>query len=287
MRLNLIASVFAALVLLIGTGEASELRGTLAKIKKSGVITVGHRDDAVPYSYLDEKQVPVGYSIDVCREIIKQISKVVGREVKVQYLSANSQTRIPLFANGTIDLDCGNAFQTIARMRQVDYSIPIYFSSERFLVMKQSAINDIDDLKGKKVAVIQGTSADKFFTDRVASQKVDIGLLRVREISDGFMALSTGRVDALTSDDVMLNSMIQRYPEGKDMHVVGKPYEVSPLGLLLRQDDSQFRLVVDAALSSQIASGELSKMMDKWFTSIGVTPDPAQQSAFRFIAIPD
>jgi len=71
------------------------------------------------------------------------------------------------------------------------------------------------------------------------------------------------------------------------MHVVGKPYEVSPLGLLLRQDDSQFRLVVDAALSSQIASGELSKMMDKWFTSIGVTPDHAQQSAFRFIAIPD
>jgi glutamate/aspartate transport system substrate-binding protein len=279
--------LIAGCLLMSGHAGAAELRGTLAKIKKTGTVTIGHRDDAVPYSYLDKNQKPAGYSIDICQEVVKKISKEVGLDVKVRYVSTNSQTRIPLIINGAVDLDCGNAFQTFARSKQIDYSYPTYFSSERLLVMKRSSISSLGDLGDKKIAVIQGTAADKFFTDQVTSKKLNASLLRVREINDGLLALSTGRVDALTSDDVMLSSMIRTSTDGKDMHIVGSPFEVSPVGLLMRQDDSQFRLVVNTSISDLAANGELFKLMDKWFGPLGVLPDAAQRSALKLIAIPD
>ena len=94
------------------TVGAEELEGTLKKIKESGTITIGHRDSSVPLSYLDDKLQPVGFSIDLCRHVVEAVkAKLTMPNLNVAYNPVTSATRIPLVANGTVDVECGSNCQ--------------------------------------------------------------------------------------------------------------------------------------------------------------------------------
>ena len=275
------------LVLLVGCASASAapFSGTLAKIDRTGTITIGYRDAAPPYTFLNRDQRIVGYSIDVCKYVVAAIRAAVGKPIRVKYISTEASTRVPLVANGVVDLDCGNAAINQARMREVDFSLPIYFSVSRYVVRPNSGIRGLRQLVGKRMAVIEGTNADWHFT-MMAQNGFDVHILDFESPAEAILSVSTGRTDAFAGDDVALAALMHSNPLAAKLKVVGRPFISNAIGLMLRRNDSQFRLLVDTTISRLIETGMLKKLAHKWMAPLGIKPNPITQRAFELIAIP-
>jgi glutamate/aspartate transport system substrate-binding protein len=275
------------LLMLVGAASASaaQLSGTLAKIARSGTITIGYRNSAPPYAFLNRDQRIVGYSIDVCKYVIDAVRAAVGKKVRVKYISTEASTRVPLVTNGVVDLDCGNAAINQARMSQVDFSLPIYFSQSRYVVRPDSSITGLRQLIGKRLAVIEGTNADWHFT-MLAQQGFNLHILDFESPAEAILSVSTGRTDAFAGDDVALAALMRANPLAAKLRVVGKPFISNAIGLMLRRNDSRFRLLVDATISKLIATGELNKLAAKWMAPLGIKSNPVTERAFELIAIP-
>src|SRR5215510_4988333 len=139
---------------------------TLAKIKSSGAITIGHRDASIPFSYYDDKQQVIGYAVDLCLKIVDAVKKEVGNpNLKVNYQLVTSANRIPLMANGTIDLECGSTTNNLARQEQVSFTITHFVTANRWVAKKSANINKLEDLKGKTIVSTAGTTNIKQITE--------------------------------------------------------------------------------------------------------------------------
>lgn len=279
-----VATTLLALVIAC-SADAQELRGTLAKIKKNGEIVIGHRDSAIPYAYLDRQQNLVGYSIDICERLVQDLRASLDTTIKIKYIPTTAQTRVPLLANGTVDIDCGNATQTLGRARQVDFSLTTYYWNERMLALKSSSVKSFDDLNGKVVAVIQGTTNDIYATQLVNTKKADFKILRMRENSEAVLAVTTGRADVYYGDEVIFAAFMQSGPDRDKLQIVGPPRSGNAIALMLRQDDSQFRLAINTTITKLTTSGDLIRLIDKWFLPIGIKIDAESRAAYTLQAI--
>src|ERR671914_213233 len=132
--------------------QAAAQEGTLKKIRDSGSITIGHRDASVPFSYYDDKQRPVGYAMDLCARIVDAVkSELKLQKLDVKYQLVTSANRIPLMANGTIDLECGSTTNNVARQKEVAFTMTHFLTASRLVSKKASNLRSVDDLKGKTV----------------------------------------------------------------------------------------------------------------------------------------
>ncbi len=166
-------AAIAATVGFAATSAAQE--GTLKKIKDSGSITIGHRDASVPFSYIDDKQQPVGYSLDLCSKIVGAIRRELKMStLEVKYQLITSANRIPLMANGTIDLECGSTTNNLSRQEQVWFSNTTYVTANRFVTKKASNIKKLADLKGKTIVSTAGTTNIKQITEINQAQNLGI-----------------------------------------------------------------------------------------------------------------
>lgn len=267
------------------SASAAPFSGTLAKIDKTRTITIGYRDAAPPYTFLNRHQKIVGYTIDVCNYVIAAIRAAVGEPIRVKYISTEASTRVPLVANGVVDLDCGNAAINQARMREVDFSLPIYFSVSRYVVRPNSGIHGLRQLVGKRLAVIEGTNADWLFTMK-AQHGFNLHILDFESPAEAILSVSTGRSDAFAGDDVALAALMHSNPLAAKLEVVGKPFISNALGLMLARNNSQFRFLVNTTISRLIKTGVLDKLAKKWMAPLGIKPNPIAQRAFELIAIP-
>lgn len=153
------AAGFAAIAALGAAVAAQDITsGRLAAIAERGAIVLGHRESSVPFSYLDENQKPVGYSIDLCMAIVAAVEETLGKDLEVRFVPVTPQTRIALMANGTIDLECGSTTNNLTRQEQVEYLPVTFITGTKILVRADSGIGGIDDLVGKKIALAQGTT---------------------------------------------------------------------------------------------------------------------------------
>src|SRR4026209_2160633 len=138
----------AALISFAATAQ----EGRLKKIKDTATITIGHRDASVPFSYYDDKQQPVGYAMDLCARIVDAVkSELKVPKLDVKYQLVTSANRIPLMANGTIDLECGSTTNNLDRQKQVAFTNTHFLTASRYVFKKSSGLKSIDDLKGKAV----------------------------------------------------------------------------------------------------------------------------------------
>src|SRR5919205_1061118 len=178
--------------IMAGPATAQELTGTLKKVKETGAIALGHRDSSVPFSYLDDKQQPVGWAMDICARIVdavKQELKMPNLEVKL--VPVTSSTRIPLIANGTIDLECGSTTNNAERQKQVAFTNTHFLTASRYVTKKASNINKIDDLKGKSVVSTAGTTNIKQLTEANAERKLNINIIPAKEHAESFLMVET------------------------------------------------------------------------------------------------
>jgi glutamate/aspartate transport system substrate-binding protein len=265
-RLHMVGLALAA-ILLSGKGRAEELTGTLKKVKETGVITIGYRDSSIPFSYLDDNQKPIGFAIDICAKIVDAVkSELKLDKLAVEFNSVTSSTRIPLLANGTIDLECGSTTNNAERQKQVWFTNTHFLTATRFVAKKSSNINSIDDLKGKTVVSSAGTTNIKQLTEANAARNLNINIIPAKEHAESFLMVETDRAAAVVLDDVLLASFVagskdpDAYMMSKDAFSKPEPY-----GIMLRKDDPAFKKVVDAATAALFTSGEGQKLYDKWF----------------------
>jgi len=265
-RLHMFGLALAA-ILLSGKGHAEELTGTLKKVKETGVITLGYRDSSIPFSYLDDNQKPIGFAIDICARIVDAVKNELKLDkLAVEFNSVTSSTRIPLLANGTIDLECGSTTNNAERQKQVWLTNTHFLTATRFVSKKSSNINSIDDLKGKAVVSSAGTTNIKQLTETNAARNLSINIIPAKEHAESFLMVETDRAAAVVLDDVLLASFVAgskdpgAYVMSKDAFSKPEPY-----GIMLRKDDPAFKKVVDAATAVLFTSGEGQKLYDKWF----------------------
>ena len=280
--------VALALCLAVPAALAQELTGTRKKIKESGTITLGIRETSVPFSYLDEKQNAIGYSIDVCEKVVEAVkAELKMPNLAVKRIPVVSQTRIPLVANGTVDLECGSTTNTLTRQKQAEFSHVTFIGGTRLLVKTKSGIKDVEDLRGKTVSVSQGTTNERAI--KALSEKLNLGIkvLNVKDHGEGFLVLESGRVDANVSDDIQLLGLRSKARNPNDYVVTGRLLSYEPFGLMFRRGDADFKLVVNRTLSNLMRTGEMERIYDKWFTPLGAPMTPMMRTAFEIQALPE
>jgi glutamate/aspartate transport system substrate-binding protein len=268
---KLSALVAGALVAasIAGTAGAQELTGTMKKIKESGSITIGHRDASVPFSYLDDKQQPIGYSMDLCGKIVDAVKaelKMPNLQVKLNPVT--SATRIPLLANGTIDMECGSTTNNLDRQKQVSYVVTTFVTANRILAKKSSKIGKLDDLKGKTIVSTSGTTNLKQITELNASKNLGMNILTAKDHAESFLMVETDRAAAFVMDDILLYSLAAGSKTPADYVVSNDALSVEPYGIMVRKDDPAFKKVADAAVTGLFKSGEINKIYAKWFQSV-------------------
>src|SRR5262245_21985750 len=287
-RLRFAAFLLASAVAATSPAAAQELYGTLKKIKESGVIGIGHNSDSPPFSAIGKDGKPEGYSIDLCLKIVegvKQELKVDKLEVK--YVPLIATTRIPLLLNGTIDMVCATTTNNLTRQRQVDFLATMFVTGNRVLTTKASGIKEVEDLKGKRVTVNQGTSNEQII--KALDKKLNLGIsfLDTKDQPQGWLALETGRSDAHVTDEVVALGLIAKSREPDKYAVVGRLLSYDPYAIVVRRDDSAFRLVGNRVLADLFRSGEIDAIYSKWMSTINLPMSPMLKTIFDSQALPE
>ena len=281
----------AAFVLAATEGSAAELYGTLKKIKDNGQIVMGHRENSVPFAYMQSDGKPIGYTVDLCNKIIDRIKKTLNMpNLKVKLVPVTSQTRIPLLANGTIDIECGSTTNNLTRSKQISYLHVTFITGTKLAVRKGSGIKEIEDLNGKAIGLSLGTTNEKA-VKRIAKQKgLKIKYHMVKDHPQGWLALETDRVDAYATDHSLLYGLISKSKDKSKWEVVGRFLSYDPYGIMVRRDDSAMQLLGNTVLSDLMRSGEMQKIYDKWFdpgpTNINMPISSNLKVAFEVQALP-
>lgn len=264
---NLIAVLFGAGVM-VGAAHAEELTGTLKKIKDTGSITLGVRDSSIPFSYLDDKQSYQGYSIDLCLKAVTAIQKQLGMTaLNVKMNPVTSATRIPLMANGTVDLECGSTTNNLERQKQVAFAPTTFVTANRLLSKKASNVNVLADMKGKAIVSTSGTSNLKQLTTLNNERNLGMNIMTAKDHAEAFLMVETGRAAAFGMDDILLASLAASSKNPAEYTISSEALSVEPYGIMMRRDDPAFKKAVDGAIEAVFKSGEINRIYAKWFQS--------------------
>jgi glutamate/aspartate transport system substrate-binding protein len=231
----LVSAVLASLAL---ASPALAQDSTIKKIKETGTITVGHRDASIPFSYYDENQKPIGYSMDICAQIVADVKKELNMpNLKVNYQLVTSANRIPLMANGTIDLECGSTTNNLEREKQVSFTNTHFITANRFVSKKSSNLKSLADPKGKTVVSTAGTSNIKQVTEINGSQNLGMNIISANGHPEAFQMVETGRAVAFFMDDILLYSLAASSRNPNDFDISKDALSVEPYGIMLRKGD--------------------------------------------------
>jgi len=242
--------------------------GTLDKVKQSGVFTMAHRDSSIPFSYLDDKAQPVGFGVDICNRIAEEVKRVTGRsDMKVQLQPVTSANRIPLLANGTIDIECGSTTNNSERGKQVSFATNYFYTGTRFLVRANSPVKRIEDLRGKTVVSTAGTTNLRILRNLNEEQKLGFDLISAKDHAESALLVQSGRAEAFGMDDILLYGLKAAAPNPAELAVVGEAIQVEPYAIMVRKDDPAFKQLVDGVLGTMMKNGEFEKLYRKWFLS--------------------
>lgn len=268
---------------------AQEFGPTLQRIKDRGTITIGHRESSVPFSYIGDDQKPVGYSIDICMHVVDAVEEKIGvDELDIRWVAVTPQTRLGLIANGTIDMECGSTTNNLTRQEQVDYAYITYITGTKLLTKKGSGIEGVEDLSGNTIALAQGTTNERAVKEAIEERNIDnVDILSVKDHGEGFLALQTDRVDAYSTDDILLFGLIEKSKNPDDYEVVGEFLSYDPYAIMVPQNDSEFRLVVNKTLASLFRSGQINEIYNDWFEPMGVPMSSALKDSIRLHTLPE
>ncbi len=296
-RMTRRAVVAATALMLAATtpAGAQALYGTLAKIDDANEIVIGHRETSIPFSWIDsDGGAPQGYSVDLCMRIVDAVKERLGKpDLGVRFVPVTPQTRIPLMANGTIDLECGSTTNKLSRQEQVAYLPVTFITGTKLLVKTDSGVSELADLEGKRIALAQGTTNERVIKAAIEEQGLDIDVLNVKDHAEGFLSLETDRVDAYSTDHILLYGLITRAREPETYAVVGDFMSYDPYAIMVRRDDSAFQLLGTRVLAELFRTGEIREIYAKWFqpfpTSADVSEPPTDllQAAWRLNALPE
>jgi polar amino acid transport system substrate-binding protein/glutamate/aspartate transport system substrate-binding protein len=254
---------------------------------------MGHREGAVPFGFMNEKGEWVGFDMDLGAELHKALEAKLGKKIEYIKTPMNPKNRIPLVANGTIDVGIGSTTITLEREEAVDFSLPYFLTGTKLLVARGSPIREYKDLAGKKVGVGSGSTANI----KGLQKAVDIRLIQppcemvlFEDHTKGFLGLQQGKVDAYFTDESMLAGMRAKAQKPGDWEIVGDFLTYEPYGFILPKDDSKWRDFVNATIIGLFKSGQFEQIYHKWFGPAGTLELPMTQeykTMIKVLSYPD
>ena len=272
------------------SANAQELTGTLKKIKETGTITIGHRESSIPFSYLDDKQQPVGYAMELCGKVVDAVkTELKMPNLKVAYQPVTSANRIPLLQNGTIDLECGSTTNSVERQKQVAFGPTYFVVNISAAVKKDSGIKTFADLNGKTVASTSGTTSIPLLRGYEKAKGIDFKELQAKDHAESMQLVASDRAQAFIMDDILLAGQIANQQNPSQYMILPESLRTEPYSMMLRREDPQFKALVDRAVTAVYKSGEIDKIYAKWFTStipprninLNFPQTPAIKEAFK------
>ncbi len=267
--------------------SAQDLYGTLKKVKDSGTIVIGHNEDSPPFAYFGPDGKPMGYSIDLCNLIAEAVRVELKMDkINIKYQAVNGQTRTPMLVNGTVDMVCATTTNTLARQRQLDFLNTMFITGNRILTKKGRGIKEIEDLKGKTVSANPGTTNELVLKELNEKLNLGIKILPTKDQPQAWIALETDRSDAHMTDEVVEFGLIAKAKNPEQYEVVGRLLSFDPYAIVVRRDDSAFRLVGNTVLAELFRSGDIWKIYDKWMSTINMPASENLKVLFAMQAIP-
>ncbi|AXL53989.1 ABC transporter (plasmid) [Paraburkholderia caffeinilytica] len=237
---------------------------TLAKIKSTGEIRLGVRDASVPFSYLDQNQNYVGFSVDLCHAVVDKLKQTMPA-LKLTNVPVTSANRIALVNNGNVDIECASTANSLDRQKQVGFSVGTFVSHTRWLVQADSGIKSAADLKGKTVVYTQGSNALGFAKEISEKNNLDLKFIPAHDHGESMLVLESGRAAAFIEDDILLAAKKADAKNPAAFTFLPESYNSLVYGLMFAKDDPTFKKTVDDTLKSLMASGEFNKIYAKWF----------------------
>ena len=277
------------IALLSTSGVFAQTTDTVAKIKASGIVTMGVRDSSGALSFTLGEGKYTGFHIEVCNKVIANLEKAVGRKLEVKFQPVTSQNRIPLVQNGTVDIECGSTTNNATRQKDVAFLPTTFVEEVRIAVKANSGITGIAQLNGKNVATTTGTTSVQTLRKNERATNVDFKEVFGKDHSDSFLLLESSRADAFVMDGAILASNIANAKTPADFKIVGEVLSVEPIAIMIRKDDAAFKKIGDDTVKEMMKSGEMAKLWDKWFmqpippknTRVGYAPSESTKAAWN------
>jgi glutamate/aspartate transport system substrate-binding protein len=278
--------------------EASDvgaLSGTLKRVKQTGAITLGYRESSLPFSYLNRLWQPIGYSIDLCREIVDDVStELDGMDIRIGFAPVTPANRLQRVAAGEVDIECGSTTANAQRREQVAFSPIFFIAGTKLMVPKDSPVRSYRDLAGKTAVVTAGTTNEAALRALSDKQKLGISIISAPDHTQSLQTLISGKADAFATDDVLLYGFIATDPNARDMKVVGEYLSYDPYGLAYRRDDRPFAGVVERTFVRIAGERRLAELYNKWFLrrlptgeTLNLPMSPELSEIFRMMGQPE
>ncbi len=267
--------------------SAAELSGTLKAIKERGAIVIGYPKDAYPMAFEGENAIAQGYSVDLCREIAKDVGKALGMEqIAVRYQPVTLDGRFDAVASGKVDIECGTSTMTLSRMEKVDFTNMTFVDGGSLLVRKGSAIRNVVSLVDETVAVIPGTTTERALRDALAKSYVNAKVVTVKDHGEGIAAVESGKISAYASDRVILVGLLAQSKKMDTLALADAQFSYEPYGFMIRRGDADFRLLANRTLARLYRSADIVKIFEKWFGALG-KPGDVLVLMFALNALPE
>ena len=276
-----------ALLLAAGSVHAQGLDGRLKTIAATKTITIAYRADATPFSFMDDKKLVGGFSIDLCKRVVNSIERQLNLQgLQIRWLPVTTQTRFDAVAKGQADMECGSSTVTLSRLKQVDFSSYIFIASTGLLVKSASGLRSLSDLADRKIAVIAGTTNENAIRAQLKRRQLSATVLPFKTRDEAFAALEDGKVDAFANDKLLLVGAARNAKDQKSLSLLPDELSFEPYGIVLPRGDAAFRLAVNTGLSRIYGSGEITEIFGRWFGAFG-DPGPVIRALYILGAIPE
>ena len=273
------------------TGGSEGLSPTLANVKSTQVVRLGYRESSPPFSFLDQANRPIGYSLELCEAVVDEIGvEVDDPNLKIAYVKVTSDDRIPAVVQNKIDLECGSTTANAERAKQVAFSPLMFVAGTKLMVPKASSVAAVTDLKGKTVVVTKGTTNEQAMHSVDKKFALGLNIVAAADHEQSYQMLVDGKADAFATDDILLYGLIARHKSQDKFRVTGDYLSYDPYGIMFRKGEPQLNAVVERAFRKLGSNHDLIPLYNKWFVSrlptgerLNVAISPQLEEAFHVL----
>jgi glutamate/aspartate transport system substrate-binding protein len=258
----------------------------LKTIASTKTIKIAYRTDARPFSFVNDKKEPAGFSLDLCRLVVKSMQAQLGiPEIKIEWVPVTVQTRFTAISGGKADMECGSSTVTLGRMKEVDFSNFIFVESTGVVVTKASNVSKFSEIGGKKIAVATGTTNERAVVEQLKLQKIDATVIHVKDGSEAIAAIESGKADAFASDKLLLVGANLKNPQ--DYTMLPDDLSVEPYAIVVPRGDWAMRLAVNTGLAQIFRTGTVVAVFNGWFGQIGLQMSPVLRIMYGLGSLSD
>lgn len=281
---RLLVLVLPALLAACATGPGAAPDGQ-ARIAKAQVLKLGYREDATPFSFKGPDGAPAGYSVELCKRVAASLQEQLKlADLKVQWVPVTATTRMQAVKNGDVDIECGSTSRTLGREQEVDFSNSIWVESSSFVSLASSSVAKAQDLNGKRVGVVPGTTTEQVLK-RLSARGIQPVLVPITTHTEGIAAARAGTIDAYATDRLILVGEASRNATGAPLlRLSDDDLSIETYSLMMKRDPDM-RLMVNRALARIYRSGDIVRVFRDSFSP--ALPSPLLEATYVLNALPE